>query len=335
MNEIATRSYQFIKFYIWHLFINNKPIPVIDKPFLTKVFDLVAEKRKNKTRPVKVKPNSLRNFYNKHFGKFYTDKPCKTNLNSALKELKEEMIRCIETNIKTHFIDYVRKYINILYRNPARKIIKDNKTLTKAARAILYKALNKEMKDLKNDFIKCQVKDSDPKYHQWLQNEIKTLFPFKVNQHVAYHVKEDPQKYLLPALMINRKIEELEKRPYQVIPQRNNFVPKNITLNTAGLIEIISDKKNEIFKYKVGKMVRNIKQYQSCVWRTVLNWNTRAFSTQTDMSSSTKSRLMEFLSVFFSSAKISPTELLVKNKNTRWMERGKKKRRNRKRRMTK
>ncbi len=140
MNEIATRSYQFIKFYIWHLFINNKPIPVIDKPFLTKVFDLVAEKRKNKTkdRPVKVKPNSLRNFYNKHFGKFYTDKPCKTNLNSALKELKEEMIRCIETNIKTHFIDYVRKYINILYRNPARKIIKDNKTLTKAARAIFF-----------------------------------------------------------------------------------------------------------------------------------------------------------------------------------------------------
>jgi hypothetical protein len=109
-----------------------------------------------------------------------------------LKELKEEMIRCIETNIKTHFIDYVRKYINILYRNPARKIIKDNKTLTKTARAILYKALNKEMKDLKSDFIMCQVKDSDPKYHQWLQNEIKTLFPFKVNQHVAYHVKEDP-----------------------------------------------------------------------------------------------------------------------------------------------
>jgi hypothetical protein len=270
MNEIATRSYQFIKFYIWHLFINNKPIPTINKPFLTKVFDLVAEKRKNKTRPVKVKPNSLRNFYNKHFGKFYTDKPCKTNLNSALKELKEEMIRCIETNIKTHFIDYIRKYINILYRNPARKIIKDNKTLTKAARTALYKALNKEMKDLKNDFIKCQVKDSDPKYHQWLQNEIKTLFPFKVNQHVAYHVKEDPQKYLLPALRINRKIEELEKSPYQVIPQRSNYVPKNITLNTAGLIEIISDKNNEIFKYKIGKMVRNIKQYQSCVWRTIL-----------------------------------------------------------------
>jgi hypothetical protein len=60
MNEIATRSYQFINFYIWHLFINNKTIPVIDKPFLTKVFDLVAEKRKNKTRPVKVKPNSLK-----------------------------------------------------------------------------------------------------------------------------------------------------------------------------------------------------------------------------------------------------------------------------------
>jgi hypothetical protein len=272
MNEIATRSYQFINFYIWHLFINNKPIPVIDKPFLTKVFDLVAEKRKNKTkdRPVKVKPNSLRNFYNKNFGKFYIDKPCKTNLNSALKELKEEMIRCIETNIKTHFIDYVRKYINILYRNPARKIIKDNKTLTKAARTALYKALNKEMKDLKSDFIMCRVKDSDPKYHQWLQNEIKTLFPFKVNQHVAYHVKKDPQKYLLPALMINRKIEELEKRPYQVIPQRNNFIPRNITLNTAGLIEIISDKNNEIFKYKVGKMVRNIKQYQTCVWRTIL-----------------------------------------------------------------
>ena len=69
---------------------------------------------------------------------------------------------------------------------------------------------------------------------------------------------------------MNRKIEALGKRCYQVFCQRSSFVPKSITLNTSGLIEVINDTKKEIYGIGYSKMNNNAKKYQKQAWRTVL-----------------------------------------------------------------
>ena len=60
-----------------------------------------------------------------------------------------------------------------------------------------------------------------------------------MNKSVAYDVKCNPEKYIKYSFYINQKIEELGKRPYQIIPQRNNIVPKSITLNSNGIVDLI------------------------------------------------------------------------------------------------
>src|SRR5205085_1536840 len=92
----------------------------------------------------------------------------------------------------------------------------------------------------------------------------------KINKSVAYHVKEDPQMYIKYSFYINRKIEELGKKTYQVIPQRNNLIPKHIILNSNAIIEIINDKNKSFFHFKKSKLLNNIKKHQSHIWSRIL-----------------------------------------------------------------
>jgi len=91
-----------------------------------------------------------------------------------------------------------------------------------------------------------------------------------VNKFVAYDVKCNPEKYIKFSFYINQKIEELGKRPYQVIPQRNNIVPKSITLNSNGIVDLIDDKKQTIFQYNKSELVLHTKKHQKHIWNKIL-----------------------------------------------------------------
>jgi len=59
------------------------------------------------------------------------------------------MITCIHTNISTHFIKHLFKYINCLFKES--KSLEIKKERDKIKRKELYKNLNKEIRDLKNE----------------------------------------------------------------------------------------------------------------------------------------------------------------------------------------
>lgn len=52
------------------------------------------------------------------------------------------MLRCFETNIKTHFLKYLCKYINVLIRYSLVNAVKMSK-LTKLERKVQYQGINK------------------------------------------------------------------------------------------------------------------------------------------------------------------------------------------------
>ena len=92
----------------------------------------------------------------------------------------------------------------------------------------------------------------------------------KINKSVAYDVKCNPEKYIKYSFYINQKIEELGKRTYQVIPQRNNIVPKNIVLNTSGITDLICSKYEKLFDYSKSELILNCKKYQHHIWSKIL-----------------------------------------------------------------
>jgi hypothetical protein len=273
INQFATRTYEFLNMYILWKFQLNQILPKIDKSLILRIFNLIGQ-RSSKGRKSKVVQDDIQEFYQTHFEQIYPSKIDKVNLTYPLALLSEEIIKCLETNIKTHFIDYCNKYINIVHRNPKQKIIKESKK-SRSEKKVEYSELNKCIRAIKNDFINLEITKSDPIYHPWLETQYQEIFTFtEITNNLAYDVKIDPQRYLLPSLIINKKIEELTYRPFQVIPQRT-FGLKNITLNTSGLVEVLADHTQEIYSVGYSDMKNNTKQYQKHAWIEVLKLENR------------------------------------------------------------
>ena len=275
MNEIVILSYQFIRMYLLNKFNNKQDLPTINKQFVLDVIKTISSpntKRGQKTKEENIKNATgkldMKQFYNEEFSKLVSAKPSYSNKTHILAITANEMITCINTNISTHFVKHLFKYINCLFKEPKSLEIKKEKD--KIKRKELYKELNQEIRDLKSDLINNKIENSKEEYHSWIRENKGFLFPNKVNKSVAYDVKCNPEKYIKFSFYINQKIEELGKRPYQVIPQRNNIVPKSITLNSNGIVDLIDDKKHTIFQYNKSELVLHAKKHQKHIWNKIL-----------------------------------------------------------------
>jgi len=279
MNEIVILSYQFIRMYLLNKFNNNQELPIINKQFVLDVIKTISSpntKRGQKTKEDNIKnatgKSDIKQFYNEEFSKLVylseTKKPSYSNKTYIIAITANEMITCINTNISTHFVKHLFKYINCLFKEP--KLLEIKKENDKEKRKELYKILNQEIRDLKSDLINNKIENSKEEYHSWIRENKHFLFPTKISKSVAYDVKANPEKYIKYSFYINQKIEELGKRPYQVIPQRNNVVPKSITLNSNGIVDLIDDKKQTIFQYNKSELVLHAKKHQKHIWSKIL-----------------------------------------------------------------
>ena len=274
MNEIVILSYQFIRMYLLNKFNNKQDLPTINKQFVLDVIKTISSpntKRGQKTKEENIKnatgKSDMKQFYNEEFSKLVSAKPSYSNKTHILAITANEMITCINTNISTHFVKHLFKYINCLFKEP--KSLEIKKETDKEKRKELYKELNQEIRGLKSDLINNKIENSKEEYHSWIRENKGFLFPNKVNKSVAYDVKCNPEKYIKFSFYINQKIEELGKRPYQVIPQRNNIVPKSITLNSNGIVDLIDDKKQTIFQYNKSELVLHAKKHQKHIWNKI------------------------------------------------------------------
>lgn len=275
INQFVIIGYQFIRLYLLDKFHNKKEFPIINKQFILDVLKTIASSdtnrgKSNKNENIKNKSvkDDLKLFHTNTFSKLVDKKMSYSNKTHILEQTAKEMTTCLETNISTHFIKHLFRYINCLFKDPKSKEIKLEKD--KEKRKELYKELNAEIRDLKSDLINNKIEDSKDEYHDWIKTNRKFLYPEKITKSVAYDVKMHPQKYLTYAFYINSKIEELERKSFQVIPQRNNIVPKCIVLNTSGIADYIGTKYPNLFNYGKSEIVLNCKKYQKHVWSKIL-----------------------------------------------------------------
>ena len=281
INKFVILGYQFIRLYLLNKFNNKTEFPTINKSFILDVLKTIATSETNRGKSNKdenIKNKSIKDdlklFYNDVFSKLVHEKLSYTNKTHILEQTAKEMITCLETNISTHFIKHLFRYINCLFKDPKNNQIKLEKDKDK--RKTMYKELNEEIRNLKSDLINNKIKDSKSEYHEWINTNKKYFYPEKINKSVAYDVKIHPEKYLIHAFYINSKIEELGCKTFQVIPQRNNIVPKNIVLNTSGIADYIGNKYPKLFDYSKSELVLHCKKYQKHVWSKILKLEKRS-----------------------------------------------------------
>jgi len=281
INKFVILGFQFIKLYLLDKFNNNKSFPTINKNFILDVLKTIATsdtKRGKSNKDCNIKNKStkdeLKMFYDTVFSKLVDEKLSYTNKTHILEQTAKEMFTCLETNISTHFIKHLFRYINCLFKEPKSKLIKLEKD--KEKKKVIYKELNEEIRNLKSDLINNQIVDSNIEYHQWILENKKYLYPDKITKTVAYDVKIHPEKYLIYSFHINSKIEEIGYKPYAILPQRNNIVPKNIVLNTSGIADYIGTKYPKLFNYSKSEIVLHCKKYQKHVWSKILKLEKRS-----------------------------------------------------------
>jgi hypothetical protein len=287
INDIVVLSYQFIRLYLLDKYNNNLDLPTINKQFVLDVMKTVSSadtKSGQKTNPDNIKNATgkadIKRFYDTDFSQLVSMRPSYTNKTHILATSANEMITCITTNISTHFIDHLFRYIHCLFKQS--RLIEIKTIKDKEKRKELYKVLNQDIRDLKSDLINDKIKLSKPEYHDWIKETRPFLFPKKITKSVAYDVKVNPEKYIKYSFFINKKIEEMGRRPYQVIPQRNNIVPKHIVLNTVGIADLIDDKKQLIFNYNKTELVLHAKKHQSHIWSKILKLEKKHIFKQKD-----------------------------------------------------
>jgi len=281
INDIIILAYQFIRLFLLDKFSNNKELPKINKQFILDVLKTVSfsdtEKGKQKT-DAKIKnkegKDNIKLFYNNVFYKLVNKKLSYTNKTFILDKMADEMLRCIETNISTHFLKHLYKLINIKFKKP--KSIEIKKEKDKNKRKELYRELNTDIRNLKSDLIEKHILDSKEEYHQWIKDNINLLLPENFTKSIPYDIKANPDKYIKYSMFINNEIEKLEGKPYAFIPQRNNIIQKNIVLNTSGISDLIGSELEDFFRYPKSKITLNCKKYQSHVWSKILKLEKRS-----------------------------------------------------------
>ena len=146
--------------------------------------------------------DDIKLFYNNVFYKLVNKKLSYTNKTFILDKMADEMLRCIETNISTHFLKHLYKLINIKFKKP--KSIEIKKEKDKNKRKELYRELNVDIRNLKSDLIEKHILDSKEEYHKWIKDNINLLLPEIFTKSIPYDIKavftKDP-KFPVPKTM--------------------------------------------------------------------------------------------------------------------------------------
>jgi len=255
-NKIVIHSYQFLKLYLLHLYENNQPFPVLDKEYICDIFKVITKRKCNSGGYTEEKmPEQLKTltyFYKNNYSLtiannevLYYDK-----LPYILAYEAIDMITNINNNIQEHFIDHLNKYVNITFDIKAKRkeITKNNKD--KEIRKQLHKALYEEINKVKKDLITFGDFISDIKYHNWVRDQKIKIFPNKTEfqeNNIYYELKSNTQYFIYGMFHICNELEKInidkikndEKqfRLFNVLPLRTNIIPKNICIDTCGIIQ--------------------------------------------------------------------------------------------------
>ena len=138
-HKIVIHTLQFMKLYILHHYdTNNHTLPIIDKKLINTIMKVICgEKEEKRGKPPKKETIELKNkltyFYNEHYLPTTQNDPIDyAGLNTVLDYLKEDVITMYENNIQLHYVEYVERFVNVVWKKKMmtekiRKIYKTKK----------------------------------------------------------------------------------------------------------------------------------------------------------------------------------------------------------------
>jgi hypothetical protein len=225
-NSITTKTYFLLRLWILHKYHSNLEIPEISEDTISicmKSIMLPSSGQKPKGNNA-ILLDEFKNLHN-----FTLENG--NNLSSILDYYKTTMLTSIENNIKIHFFDYIKRFVNSYFKHLYQEQIK-NKEFKKQ----LYKEINLVKNDIINNTLTC-----DEKYHNWLKENRYKIVPENFENSYYYDIKITPYKYLKNMIFMCLELEKIERKSFQFFPIQTNAIPRHIQIDTKALVELYID----------------------------------------------------------------------------------------------
>jgi len=227
-NSITSKTYFLLRIWILKKYHDNLDIPNITEDTISMCMKSILKSSPGQ----KPKGNNLillNEFKTLHNFELEDG----SNLSSILDYYTTTMITSIENNIKLHFFDYIKRFVNSYFKHLYKDEI-ENKDFKKQ----LYKEINLVKNDIINNTLTC-----DNKYHIWLNENRYKIVPehFDISYH--YDIKISPYKYLKNMIFMCLELEKIERKSFQFFPIQTNSIPRHIQIDTKALVELFIDTK--------------------------------------------------------------------------------------------
>jgi transposase len=271
-NKIVINTLMFIKLYLLDYFEKNNKLPEIDKIFVNSCMKILCNESASGRPPkkeVKELKDKLTTFYNSDYKPLIKDSDLDyTHLNTVLDYLTIGIITMYENNIKLHYVEYIERYVNIVWKKKETiiKIKEENKDEEKQKE--LVNEFCRQLRKIKTDILEVLKEyTSDVKYHNWIKEIKKTITPNKdkyMKDNLYYDLQCNSQDYLPCMIRMMKEVEKDKVMIYNVFPMRNDIIMKSIKLDTTTLVHLL-------FTQKQGNktdylLEGNLKKYENEIW---------------------------------------------------------------------
>jgi len=293
-HKIVIHTLQFLKIYILHHYQTySHTIPTIDKVLILNVMKVVCgEKHTNQGRLPKKETleliENLTSFYTQHY-KPYTqlEQLDYEYMSNVLSYLCDDIITMYENNIQLHYVDYVERFVIVVWKK--NMLVEKIRKMfhTKKERDARIRLLEKELRKIKNDLLNVDNNieyTSQPHYHNWITQQKKCILPNKdkfQKQSIYYDLKCKPMDYFPCMIAMMKHVENDDESISNVFPLRSSITPGYIRLDTITLVYLLLRK--EQGKKSDFSNQGNTKKYEDKIWKFFFRTENKVFH-KTDFS---------------------------------------------------
>jgi hypothetical protein len=293
-NKIVIHTLQFLKMYTLHHYqTHSQTIPIIDKVLILSVMKVVCgEKHTNQGRLPKKETleliENLTSFYTEHYKPYTQPEQLDYEyMSNVISYLCEDIMTMYENNIQLHYVNYVERYVNVVWKkkmmiDKIRKIFP-----TKKEKEARIRQLEKELRKIKNDLLNVDNNieyTSLPHYHKWITKQKKHILPDKEKfqkQSIYYDLKCKPIDYFPCMIAMMKQVENDEETINNVFPLRSSIGPGYIRLDTITLVYLLLRK--EQGKKSDYNNQGNTKKHEDKIWKFFFRTEKKVFH-KTDFS---------------------------------------------------
>jgi hypothetical protein len=272
-NKIVIQTLMFMKLFLLDHYEKHNKLPIINDEFINSCMKILCNEKSSGRPPkqeIKELKEKLSAFYKTDFQPLIQNEELDyTHMNTILDYLTIDILTMYENNIKFHYVEYVERYVNVVWKKKfiVSKIRKLN--ITQKEKEQRVSNLCSQLRKIKTDLLNVENKNykSHSMYHTWINRQKQMITPNKTiykKNNIVYDLMCSPMDYFPCMIKMMKQVEKEEQTISNVFPMRSEVIPKHIRLDTTTLVHLLMTKKQGNKSDYLTK--GNLKRKEDKIW---------------------------------------------------------------------